>query len=42
MNPRRGFHGLAISARTAKSPLMTYILSAAFWIGFVVLGYAFF
>jgi hypothetical protein len=37
MNPRRGFHGLVISARTARSPLMTYILSAAFWIGLIFL-----
>lgn len=37
MNPRRGFHGLAVSARTARSPLMTYILSAAFWIGLILL-----
>lgn len=38
MHPGRGFHGLAVSARTARSPLMTYILSATFWIGLIVLA----
>jgi hypothetical protein len=42
MNPGRGFHGLAVSARTAKSPLMAYILSAVFWIGLIILGCIFF
>jgi hypothetical protein len=42
MNPGRGFHGLAVSARTAKSPLMTYIISAVFWIGLIVAGLLFF
>jgi hypothetical protein len=38
MNPGRGFHGLAVSARTARSPLMTYILSGMFWIGLIAVG----
>ncbi len=38
MNPGRGFHGLAVSSRTARSPLMTYILSATFWIVVILLG----
>lgn len=41
MNPGRGFHGLAVSARTARSPLMTYILSAIFWIGLIIVGFLF-
>ena len=41
MNPGRGFHGLAVSARTARSPLMTYVLSAIFWTGLIVVGFLF-
>lgn len=41
MNPGRGFHGLVVSARTARSPLMTYFLSAAFWIGLIFLTLVF-
>jgi hypothetical protein len=37
MNPGRGFRGVAGSTRAARSPLMTYVLSAAVWIGLFVL-----
>lgn len=38
MNPGRGFHGVAVSARVARSPIMTYVLSVVFWLGALVLA----
>ena len=34
MNPGRGFRGVAASTRHARSPLMTYVYSAIFWLLF--------
>jgi hypothetical protein len=41
MNPSRGFHGLAVSWRAARSPIMTYVFSAAFWGVVILVGVGF-
>jgi len=37
MNPGRGFRGIAVSTRAARSPLMTYVFSAAVWFQLILL-----
>lgn len=38
MFPQNGIRGVALSARHAKSPLMTWFYSIAFWVCFSALG----
>jgi hypothetical protein len=38
MNPRRGIKGVAASTRAARSPLMTWVYSAVFWVTALFIG----
>lgn len=42
MNPQGGIRGVAISARHARSPIMTWLYSIGFWTALGLLAYGYF